>query len=134
MKKKVFPTLRDIALYEAYKKAFRIAHSHKEAIDIAINSAAPHFFCSQQWAYKTILCLLRGEHLPTDTNRQQEYYDIFRKFRTLSRLPRYQGMSVKTIVSHAVAEPAPRFYIANTNAEQIICRMRRYYQAGHANS
>ena len=122
-----FIRARDEELYSAYKECLRKkeVRSHQKAIEMAIKSPTSRFWISIFWTYKEILRLKRGKpimHIRSDRKRMVEkIYDIYQ---SLEQRPEFRRSSPFFIVSFAIQQPAPEFYISYSRALTIISKMR----------
>lgn len=123
-----FIKARNKELYDAYKNCMRKKEvkSHQDAIKMAIKSKTSRFWISSFWTYKEILRLKRGKgimHARADRKRMIE--KIYAIYMALEQKPEFRKCSPYFIVSFALQQPAPEFYISYSRALSIINKMRK---------
>lgn len=123
-----FIPMRDMELYDAYKKAFRRADvkSHRQAIQAAINTKTSRYWISTFQAYREILKIKKGKAAGcTRSVRRRMIQTIYSTYQELENKPAFRGCSTFFITSFAVQREAPEFYISYSRALAIISRINR---------
>lgn len=98
-----------------------------EAFDRTVRHPASRFFIGTRRAYQNIYPMLRGDYSRLEQMkplRQEMYKALFDVVMRLSQKRQFWGKSPYYIVSFAVLEPAPRFYIGVEKMRKIF-RERR---------
>lgn len=101
--------------------------THKEAIERAVQSAAPRFFVTYENAQRLISLMARKKPLPKiNKNKIEMYKEIFRRYmkQCKGRYGRYE------ILESILQEPAPSFYLDANTFQGILyktLRERRIY-------
>ena len=120
---------RDLELFNAYKDALRSAdvRSHQQAILKAIKTPTSRFWVSTFQAYRSILRLRKGENMGAATRdtRRDMFLSIYERYKAIEKKPEFRGCSTYFIVSFAVQQQAPEFYISYSRASAIITKMKK---------
>lgn len=119
---------RNKELYDAYKNCMRRKEvkSHKDAIRMAVKSKTSRFWISSFWTYKEILRLKRGKGIMhARDGRKRMIEKIYEIYTALEQKPEFRKCSPYFIVSFALQQPAPEFYISYSRALSIINKMRK---------
>ena len=119
---------RDKELYIAYREHMRNRdiRSHQEAIKAAVKTRTSRFWISNLQAYREILRLKRGKPMAhTRSVRRRMIESIYSIYKELESKPAFRNCSVFFIVSFAVQQPAPEFYLSYSRATSIIYKMIR---------
>ncbi|MBQ5750956.1 MAG: hypothetical protein IIV86_06485 [Bacteroidaceae bacterium] len=98
-----------------------------ELVAKAVNSPAPKFYITYEMARRNVSALLRG--LPTDCNnrlKMQMYADIARLTIDYQRRHKRYADDFNGALMAVLSEyPAPRFYISEKSAYNMLCALRR---------
>ena len=114
-------------LIQAYKNVAPLCWSQQEAYERMVLEPAPRFYVTAKQAYHFITKMVRGDFervnlmLPL---RRSMYYALYDEFVKLSEKPSFYNKSVWFIIQHAVAQPAPRFYITAERAKHLRCWLK----------
>lgn len=113
---------RDSALYEAYKEILEEGYSGC-IYQKLINTPAPSFFASERLAIAYVRSCEQGHPMPKLSRQNREKYEeIYRRY--LKKKVRKPHLDIKDIVQNIIISPAPRFYITQAGAKQIITKIR----------
>jgi len=114
-------------LIEAYKKVAPFCWTQGEAYKRMVKQPAPRYYVTAKQAYQVISRMVKGDFervnmmLPT---RRLLYYTLYDEFTALCEKPMYYNKSTWFIVQHAVARPAPQFFISPERAKHIRCWLK----------
>jgi hypothetical protein len=92
------------------------------AYEETVRHEAPRFYVDARWALQRISPMLRGDRSQLERISplmREMYEDLFNVVVRLSQEERYRGKSMTKLLSAAVLEPAPRFYISVGRMAQI---------------
>ena len=109
-------------LIEAYKQVCPTCWSQQQAYERMVMQPAPRYYISPKQACSVISKMMRGDFEVVDVMmplRKEMYYALFNEVIRLSEKRDFIGKSLSYIMKHAVAQPAPRFYIGPTRAKII---------------
>ena len=109
--------------------------SPRELVSKAVHSPAPKFYITYEMARRNVSALLRGLH--TDCNnklKMQMYADIARlTIDDQRRHKRYADDFNGALMAVLSEYPAPRFYISERSAYNMLCALRRQRQRKNRN-
>ena len=109
-------------LIEAYKRVAPNCWTQYEAYERMVKEPAPRYYVSAKQAYQVMSHMVKGDFervnmmLPL---RRRMYYSLYDEFVSLCEKPMYYNKSLWFIVQHAVARPAPEFFISAERAKHI---------------
>lgn len=102
--------------------------SQQEAFELTVREPAPRFYVSAEKARCYICPMLRGDSSRVDRLRplrREMYHALFDVVLRLSRRREFSGRSAHYILSFAVNEPAPRFYIGEEMMRKVFRGWKR---------
>lgn len=106
---------RDRDLLGAYRKVAAMCWRQDEAWERAATSAAPRYYISRQRAVRVLYPMQQGDNSRieacTGENSRAMYYSLWEKVKALSNTRAYRNKSFGEVVSAAIYEPAPSFFI-----------------------
>lgn len=114
-------------LIEAYKRVAPTCWSQGEAYQRMVKEPAPRYYVTAKQAYQVISQMVKGDFervnmmLPL---RRKMYFSLYDEFVSLCEKPMYYNKSVWFIMQHAVARPAPEFFISPERAKHIRCWLK----------
>ena len=113
---------RDSALYETYKQILYEGYSGC-IYQKLINSPAPSFFASERLAVTYVYAKELGHPMPKMKKQNREKYEeIYRRYLIKKELRPY--LAIRDIIRNIIVSPAPRYYIDERRARQIISKIR----------
>lgn len=111
-----------IDLIKAYNKVSRTCWSQQEAYEKMVLEPAPRYYVTPKQACAVISPMISGNFDTVKSMyplRRKMYYDLYKEVIRLSEKREFIGKSLSYIMKHAVAQPAPRFYIGPVRARII---------------
>lgn len=116
-------------LIDSYKRVCSSCWSQGEAYEKMVKQPAPRYYISAKQAYQVLSPMVRGDF--TRFNRmgpmkQRMYTALFEEVVKLAESPLFFNKSLRFIVQHAVAKPAPEFFISPGRAQHL----RRWLKSG----
>jgi hypothetical protein len=102
-------------LIQAYKAVAPLCWTQREAYERMVKQPAPRYYVTAKQAYQVIARMVKGDFelvnmmLPS---RRRMYYSLFDEFVSLCEKPMFYNKSVWFVVQHAVARPAPEFFLS----------------------
>lgn len=87
-----------------------------------VQHEAPRFYVDARWAHQRISPMMRGDFSVLEKSSamvRQMYYDLFDVVVRLSQKEKFRHAKLMRIVTEAIKEPAPRFYISEERMRQI---------------
>lgn len=120
---------RDKNLMETYLHNLRLAKYPISLIDVltnTVNSTSTRFWVSPERACRIISQKLKtGELKISGKNKRKMMEDLFDLVMEMRGDQQYKHASISLLVSIAVEQPAPRFYLTPESAKSIICEIRK---------
>lgn len=129
---------RDVALYEAYKKARNklIEESHRRgefwadihtrAIKMAIETPQPRFWITQDRTYRLIRAIKKGKLTNTKwPTRRKMNRELLAAYERLVKTRMFKGMPYIFIASFLTFEPASGFFMSYHRALRAVNEQRR---------
>lgn len=104
-------------------------HDMSEAFHRAVNSPAPRFYVHPRRAARIIYPMFQGDFRQLQglkPLKREMYEELFRIVLRMSGQWKYHGKSVGYILSFAILEPAPRFYVSPSMMYKIYNNRREY--------
>lgn len=126
---------RNQALIEAYQKKLKqhiiaghsITHMPlKNFIHEVINSGAPRYYISIEYARRIILCMKKGENIRLGKSRKKLYEDFYQEY--LKQQQKLKGYYQYAIIQQTINTPAPSFYLQTRQAMNIIWNTQKTHQ------
>lgn len=116
-------------LMVVYRKVLRENdyYTQTAVFDMTVRHPASRFFIDPRRAYQNIYPMLRGDYSRLEKMkplRQEMYKTLLDLVMKLSQKPKFSGKSPFYIVTYAVQQPAPRFYIGVEQMRKVF-RERR---------
>jgi hypothetical protein len=114
-------------LMDAYKRVAPTCWTQGEAYERMVKEPAPRYYVTAKQAYQVIAKMVKGDFemvnmmLPL---RRRMYYSLYDEFVSLCEKPIFFNKSVWFIIQHAVARPAPQFFISPERAKHIRCWLK----------
>lgn len=108
-------------VYRQVTSEQRCQHQY-DAYKRVVEHEAPRFYVDARWAQQRIAPMLCGDRSVLDNTTplvRQMYEDLFEVVVRVSQKEKYHHRPLIRIVSAAVMEPAPRFYIDVPRMRQI---------------
>ena len=111
-----------VDLIEAYKQVYGTCWTQRQAYERMVLQPAPRYYVTPKQACSVISHMMRGDFefvnmmMPL---RREMYYSLFDVVVKLSEKREFIGKSLSYIMKHAVAQPAPKFFISPTRARII---------------
>lgn len=110
---------RDVALYQAFLKAYEECSPEENLYLRAINSPAPSFFASERLAHRYVVCKEQGLPIPRMLKlNRAKYEEIYSRYQKRRRI--YPHLTISDILKKIIHSQAPRFYIEEQCAKLII--------------
>jgi hypothetical protein len=109
-------------LIKAYCKACDNSWTMMEACNKAVRMPAPRFYITPKQARTILAPMMRGDFERVDLYdplKRKMYYELFDVVMKLTEKREFIGKSLSYIMKHAVAQPAPKFFISPTRARII---------------
>lgn len=112
---------------DAYKRVAPTCWTQGEAYERMVKEPAPRYYVTAKQAYQVIAKMVKGDFemvnmmLPL---RRRMYYSLYDEFVSLCEKPIFFNKSVWFIIQHAVARPAPQFFISPERAKHIRCWLK----------
>lgn len=117
-------------LIKAYNSVAPCSWTQEEAYRKAVKLPAPRYYVSAKQAAQVIAPMVRGDFERVDMmhpNRRRMYYSIFDKVIEMSEKRAFIGKSLTYIVQHAVASPAPEFFVSHHALAQVRSFLKNGY-------
>ena len=139
--KMYFKRERDRDFVKAYERVMRRYGdkapyiSRKEIVAQTILESAPKFYITYEMAHRNVSLILRNKPLPCNNPLKKEMYNDIAQL-TLEYMRNYKKQNVdfnEALISVLSGFPAPRFYINETSANSLICKLQRSGQQKHRN-
>lgn len=114
-------------LIEAYKAVAPHSWTQQEAYERMVKQPAPRYYVTAKQAYQVIAPMLKGDFERVNMmlpKRRKMYYSLFDEFVSLSEKPMFYNKSAWFIMQHAVARPAPEFFLSPGRAQHIRCWLK----------
>lgn len=108
-------------VYNSIVSRYSINLSHipiHVVVDLVVNSPASQFYISVEQASRYITAMERGETISARDNRKELMEDLFKVY--LKCKERLKGHYKNYIVSYAIHQQAPRFYVSRESIVRII--------------
>lgn len=111
------------AIYRKFMHEVNVTHA--EAVKAAVNSPASRYWVSPNYLYREILRRKAGK----TTNMKRAYgktavYDqLYSDYLSIRNKTMYKDMPLPMLCDLLVARPAPRFYMSEKRAEEVIRRV-----------
>lgn len=120
---------RDCDLLNAFKTQLDAATYPISLIDVlnqTVSSRAQRFWVSPERAFNVISRRVRtGDIAIAGRNKRKMFEDIFTIVSELSKQDSYKNESLYTLVSIAVEQPAPCFYMTPRSAQVILHHIKK---------
>lgn len=124
-----FKQERDNDLINVYRLAMKSAKypvNLTEVLTHVVNSPSKRFWVSSERASNVISEMYAGKDLSgMKLNKRLMFREIFRIVKQMKDLPQYRNCRLSELVSTAIEQPAPRFYITPESAKIIIHHIKK---------
>lgn len=102
--------------------------SRREIVAQALVNGAPKFYITYEMAHRNVSLILRNRPLPCNNPLKKEMYKDIAQL-TSEYMQKNQEISFnEALITVLSTYPAPRFYINETSANSLICRLQRSNQ------
>jgi len=120
---------RDKDLMAAYRKVAPYCWTQNEAWERASKSVAPRYYTSVAHANYILSPMTHGDNSRIEklanSNLRRMYYSLWNKVLELSVQREYVGKSLRYIVSFAIGQSAPEFFLAPRSVRLTFLREKR---------
>ena len=114
---------RNAELRKLYRKFMNeVNTTHSEAVKAAVNSPASRYWVSPTYLYREILRRKAGKpnKVKRPYGKTSVYDQLYSDYLTISQRPMYRDMPLPMLCDLLVARPAPRFFISEKRASEVI--------------
>lgn len=134
--KMYFKKERDRDFVKAYEHVMRSYGkdapytSRREIVARTLIGGAPKFYITYEMAHRNVSLILRNKSVPCNNPIKREMYnDIARLTLDFMNAHKRQGIGFnEALITVLSTLPAPRFYMNETSANSLICKLQRSRQ------
>lgn len=102
-------------MMNVYKEVYSSCWSQREAWEKTIHHKAPRYYISPKRAYLTLSPMFfYGDFSALEKMkpaRRRMYMSLYETVKKLANKPSYVGMSLRKIISYAISQEAPEFFV-----------------------
>lgn len=104
--------------------------SRREIVARTLIGGAPKFYITYEMAHRNVSLILRNKTVPCNNPIKKEMYnDIARLTINFMNTHKKQGIGFnEALITVLSTHPAPRFYMNETSANSLICKLQRSKQ------